>query len=105
MFSDHVVNIAGRSFIITTHNIWIASLFFLLGLVVAFLISGSRGAIRLKRSSGTNQICFELARIAEALERISSRSVESAMAAAARRANSAPPPERESPGITYSARH
>jgi len=39
----------------------------------------------LKRSSGTDQITFELSRIADALERIANRPADDAIAAASRR--------------------
>jgi hypothetical protein len=57
----------------------------------------------LKRSSGTEQVTFELSRIADALERIANRPADEVIAAATRRQQvMQPPPQRESKGIAYS---
>lgn len=57
----------------------------------------------LKRSSGTEQVTFELSRIADALERIANRPADEVIAAATRRQQlTQPPPQRESKGIAYS---
>lgn len=75
----------------------------LLFLAVLYLIR--RRVVILKRSSGTDQVAFELARIADSLERIANRAAERAIAAAARRqlqAQVSPPQQRESKGVAYS---
>jgi hypothetical protein len=57
----------------------------------------------LKRSSGTEQLTFELSRIADALERIANRPADEVIAAATRRQQlTQQPPQRESKGIAYS---
>ena len=57
----------------------------------------------LKRSTGTDQVTFELSRIAEALERIANRPADDAIAAASRRQQQIQsPPQRESKGVAYS---
>ena len=57
----------------------------------------------LKRSSGTDQLTFELSRIADALERVANRPADDAIAAAsARQQQKQPPPQRESKGVAYS---
>jgi hypothetical protein len=57
----------------------------------------------LKRSTGTDQVTFELSRIADALERIANRPADDAIAAASRRQQQIqPPPPRDSKSISYS---
>jgi len=67
------------------------------------LLSRKR-VIVLKRSSGTDQVTFELIRIADALERIANRPADEAIAAASRRQEQTQPspPQRNSQGISYS---
>jgi hypothetical protein len=56
-----------------------------------------------KRSSGTDQLTFELSRIADALDRIANRPADDVIAAATRRQQQMQPsPKRESQGISYS---
>ena len=104
MFSDHLITIAGRSITITSHDIIMILVSVATGLLfwTALYFSRKR-VIVLKRSSGTDQVTFELSRIADALERIANRPADDAIAAASRRQQQTqPPPQRESPGISYS---
>ncbi len=104
MFSDHVITIAGRNMTITNHEVFMAGVFVVIALsfLAAAYFSRQRIVV-LKRSSGTDQVAFELARIADALERIANRPADRAIAAATRRQVQAPPPpQRESQGVAYS---
>ena len=104
MFSDHLITFAGRSITITSHDIIMMLVSVATGLLfwTALYFSRKR-VIVLKRSSGTDQVSFELSRIADALERIANRPADDAIAAASRRQQQTqPPPQRESPGISYS---
>jgi len=104
LFSDHVITIAGRSITITSHDAFMAGVSVVIGVLFWAAIYFSRKRIVvLKRSKGTDQVAFELARIADALERIANRPADRAIAAATRRQFQAqPPPQRESQGIAYS---
>jgi len=55
----------------------------------------------LKRSTGTDQVTFELSRIADALERIAYRPADDAIAAASRRQQQLQPPQTESKRSAY----
>jgi len=104
LFSDHVIRIAGRSITITSHDAFMVGVFVMIGLLFWAAIYFSRKRIVvLKRSNGTDQVAFELSRIADALERIANHPADRAIAAATRRQLQAqPPPQRESPGRAYS---
>jgi hypothetical protein len=104
MFSDYVITIAGRSFTITSHDIFMTMVSLVIGLVFwAALYFSRKRIVLLRRSSGTDQVAFELSRIADALERIANRPADRAIAAAMRRQNQAPPLlRRESKGSTLS---
>ena len=104
MFSDHVITIAGISMTITRHDMFTASVFVVLGLsFLAAAYFNRQRIVVLKRSNGTDQVAFELARIADALERIANRPADRAIAAATQRQVQAqPPPQRESQGVAYS---
>jgi hypothetical protein len=57
----------------------------------------------LKRSSGTDQVTFELSRIADALERIANHPADRAIAAATQRQlQMQSPPQRDSKSAAYS---
>jgi len=104
LFSDHLITFAGRSITITSHDIIMMLVSVVTGLLfwTALYFSRKR-VIVLKRSSGTDQVTFELTRIADALERIANRPADEAIAAASRRQQQTQtPPKRESPGISYS---
>jgi hypothetical protein len=104
LFSDHVISIAGRSITITSHDIVLMGASLVIGLVFWIAVYFSRKRIVvLKRSSGIDQLTFELSRIAEALDRIANRPAERAIAAATRRQLQTPsPPPQESQGTAYS---
>ena len=104
MFSDHIITLAGRSITITTHDLFMAAVSLLTGLVFWVLLYFNRKRIIvLKRSSGTDQLVCELSRIADALERIANRPADRSIASALRRQQQlGPPPKRESKGIPYS---
>ena len=104
MFSDHIVTIAGKSITITGHDAFMAGVSLVIGLLFWTVVSFSRKRIVvLKRSGGTEQVAFELSRIADALERIANRPVDRAIAAATRRQiQMQSVPERKSQGAVYS---
>jgi hypothetical protein len=104
LFSDHVISIAGRSFTITSHDMLMMLVSVVTGLLFFTALYFSRKRIVvLKRSSGTDQLTFELSRIADALDRISYRPADDAIAAASRRQQQIqPPPQPESKGVPYS---
>ena len=104
MFSDHVISIAGRSITITSHDVFMAGVSLVIGLLFWTALYFSRKRIVvLKRSNGTDQVASELSRIADALERIANRSADREIAAATRRQQQMrPSPQRESQGIAYS---
>lgn len=106
MLSDHVISIAGRSITITSHDIFLTGVSLVLGLFFFTLVYFSRKRIVvLRRSGSTDQITYELSRIADALDRIANQLAERAIAAASRRQQQAqmpPPVQRESKGVAYS---
>jgi hypothetical protein len=104
MFSDFVITIAGRSFTITSHDIFMTLVSLVIGLIFwAALYFSRKRIVLLKKSSGTDQVTFELSRIADALERIANRPADRAIVAAMRRQHQAEPsPRRESKGVVYS---
>lgn len=105
MFSDHLITIAGKSITITSHDLIMMLVSVVTGLLfwTALYFSRKRVVV-LKRSTGTDQVTFELMRIADALERIANRPADEAIAAASRRLQQAQPapPQRNSKGISYS---
>jgi hypothetical protein len=112
LLSDHVITIAGRSLTITSHDILMTVVSLVIGALFWTALYFSRKRIVvLKRSSGTDQVTFELSRIADALERLASQSADRTIAAATRRqaqlrdsgqAQMQSPPQRESQGVAYS---
>jgi hypothetical protein len=104
LFLDHIITIGGRSLTITSHDAFMTGVSVVIGLVSwAALYFSRKRIVVMKRSSGTDQVAFELARIADALERIANRPVDRAIASAARRhVQAQPPPQRESQGVAYS---
>jgi hypothetical protein len=104
LFSDQLITIAGRSITITTHDMVMMIVSVVTGLFFwAALYFSRKRIVLLKRSSGTNQVTFELSRIANALERIANRPADDATAVASRRQQQIqPPPQRESKVVAYS---
>jgi hypothetical protein len=104
MFSDHIITFAGRSITITSHDLFMAAFSIVSGLIFWALLYFTRKRIVIvKRSSGIDQLTYELSRIADALERIANRLSDRAIAATLRRERNIPPPppERES-RVAYS---
>jgi len=104
LFSDHLITIAGRSITITSHDMLMMLVSVVTGLLFWTALYFSRKRIVvLKRSTGTDQVTFELSRIADALERIANRPADDAIAAASRSQQQIQPsPRRESKGFAYS---
>ena len=104
LFSDHLIIIAGRSITITSHDMLMMLVSVVTGLVFWMALYFSRKrVVVLKRSSGTDQVTFELSRIADALQRIANRPADDAITAASRRQQQIQlPPQRESKGFAYS---
>jgi hypothetical protein len=104
LFSDHLITIAGKSITITSHDMLMMLVSVVTGLLFWTALYFSRKRIVvLKRSSGTDQVTFELSRIADALERIANRPGDDAIAAASRsQQQMQPPPQPESKRAAYS---
>jgi hypothetical protein len=104
LFSDHLITIAGRSITITSHDMLMMFVSVVTGLAfwTALYFSRKRVVV-LRRSSATDQLTFELSRIANALERIANRPADEAIAAASQRPPQIQRPlQREPRGIAYS---
>ena len=104
MFSDHLITIAGKSITITSHDMLMMCVSLLTGVFFwAALYFSRKRIVVLRRSTGTDQVTFELSRIADALERIANRPADDAIAAASRRQQQLQPPlQRDSKGNSYS---
>jgi hypothetical protein len=104
LFTDHVITIAGRTVTITSHDVFMTAVSLVIGLLFwAALYFSRKRIVVLKRSSGTDQVAFELSRVADALERIANRPADRAIAAATRRQlQMQTPPQRDSKGIAHS---
>lgn len=104
MFADHIITIAGRTIILTSHDLFMATFSIVSGLIFLLARYFSRKRIVvLKRSSAIDQLTFEVSRLADALERIANRPTDRAVANAMRgQQQLPPPPQRESKGIMYS---
>lgn len=104
MFSGHVVTFFGRSITITSHDLIMTGVSLVIGLVfwIALYFSRKRTVV-LKRSATTDELTFELSRIAEALERIANLPADRAIAQATRRQHQLQPDLRREPlGGSYS---
>jgi hypothetical protein len=103
VFADHLITIAGKTITITSHDMLMMCVSIATGLLfwVALYFSRKRVVV-LKRSNPTDQLTYELSRIADALERIANRRADRVIAAAMGRQQQGPPPRRESKGIAYS---
>jgi len=105
LLSDHVISFAGRTITITSHDILLAGVSVVIGLLFWTLLYFSRKrVVVIRRSGGTDQLSFELSRIADALERIANQPADRATAVAARRQQQhlQQPLQRESQGIPLS---
>jgi len=103
LFSDHLITFAGRSFTITGHDIFMTFVSLVFGVLFwAALYFSRKRIVVLKRSSGTDQVTYELSRIADALERIADRPADRIIAEAMQRQQLPSAPQRESQGVAYS---
>jgi len=79
LFSDHLITIAGKSITITSHDMLMMFVSVVTGLVFwAALYFSRKRIVVLKQSGTTDQITWELSRIAAALERIANRTADDA---------------------------
>jgi hypothetical protein len=99
MLSDRIISYASRFISITSRDLLIFGFAILVCLMLWSVIYFSRKrVVVLRRSSGTDQLTSELARIADALERIASQPADRVIAAVRRQQRlsaptaSAPPP-------------
>src|SRR5580658_1310119 len=77
LFSDHLITIAGRSITITSHDMLMMCVSVVTGLLFwTAMYFSRRRVVVLKRSTATDQVIFELSRIADAIERIANRPAE-----------------------------
>jgi hypothetical protein len=105
LFSDHVITLAGKTFTITGHDILMTVVSLVIGVVFWLALYFSRKRIVvLKRSLMSDELIYELSRIAEALERIANRPADRAIAAATRRQQlmQTPLPPSKQKGVSLS---
>ena len=106
MFADHVITVAGRTFILTGHDLLMVGFSLISGLIFWMALYFSRKRIVvLKRSNAIDQLILEVSRVADALERIANRPADRSIASAMRRQQPQPPLpplQRESKGVLYS---
>ena len=103
MFADHVITIAGKTFVLTGHDLLMVSFSLVSGLIFWLALYFSRKRIVvLKRSQSLDQLIVEVARVADALERIANRPADRAIASAMRRQQPLPPLQRETKVVLYS---
>lgn len=98
MLSDHVIHFFSRTITITSQEQFVAILVLVVA-ATAWAVQQfrRRRTVVLQRSAVSDQVVYELARIADALERIANRPADEAIATASR--NSQP---QESRGIPLS---
>ena len=93
MLSDHSISIAGRVFSISNHDLIVAGMGVIIGLLFwAVLHFHRKRIVVLQRSVGVDQIVLELARIADALERIANQPAPRMTEPAVRREKGGDPP-------------
>jgi len=106
LFADHVITVAGRTLILTGHDLLMVSFSLISGLIFWMALYFSRKRIVvLKRSNAIDQLIVEVSRVADALERIANRPADRSIASALRRQQPQPPLaplQRESKGVLYS---
>jgi len=109
MLSDRIISFASRFIDITRHDLLVFGFAIFLCLVFWSAIYFSRKrVVVLRRSSGTDQLTFELSRIADAIERIAAQPADRVIAAARRQQRSSasapptPPAARDSRINPYS---
>ena len=103
MLSDRTISFAGRSFTITSHELLLIGGAILVCLLLwSVFYFGRKRVVILRRSSGTDQIAFELSRIADALERIANQPADGAIQAAAQPQQQPEPLSERSKNAAYS---
>src|SRR5712692_1554347 len=103
MLSDRITSFFSRYITITRHDIFLVAVAILVCLAFwSALYFSRKRVVVLRRSSGTDQLTFELSRIADALERIASQPADRVIAATRRQHQTQLTPQRESQGIAYS---
>jgi hypothetical protein len=86
LLSDHVFSFFGRTITITSHEELLAIIFMVV-VATAWAVQQfrRRRSIVLQRSVVSDQVVYELSRIADALDRIANRPADQAIAAASSR--------------------
>ena len=104
MLSDYVITLAGKSITITSHDIIMTGVSIVVGLVFWTALYFSRKRIVVLRGSqSTDQLTFELSRIADALDRIASSPADHVIAEEALlHQQMRPLPQQELRDISYS---
>jgi len=87
LLSDHVISLFGRTITITNHD-QLFAIVMLAAVAAAWAVHlfRRRRTVVVQRSAVTDQMLYELARIADALERIANHPADQVIAAANRRA-------------------
>jgi hypothetical protein len=86
LLSDHVISIFGRTITITSQEELLAIVAIaVLATVWAVQVFRRKRTVMVQRSAVSDQMLYELSRIADALERIANRPADEAIAAASRR--------------------
>ena len=87
MLSDHVISLFGRSITITSQEQLLAIVVLAIALTTwAVQLFRRRRSVVVQRSAVSDQMLYELTRIADALERIANHPADQVIAAANRRA-------------------
>lgn len=96
MLSDHVFSIFGRNLTITGYEQLVTGVIVLI-MLTAWAVQQFRRkrTVAVQRSAVSDQVVYELSRIADALERIANRPADEAIAAAS--LNTPPPQARGNP--------
>jgi hypothetical protein len=103
MLSDRTISFAGRSFTLTSHELLLIGGAILVCLLLWSALHFSRKhVVILRRSSGTDQITFELSRIADALERIANHPADRVIESAAQPSQQSEPLSERSKSAAYS---
>ena len=77
MLSDYLFHLFGRTITITGHEQFLALVFLAVGATTwVILQSRRRRVVALQRSAVSDQVVYELSRIADALDRLASRPLE-----------------------------
>ena len=83
MLSDYPLHFFGRSIPITEHEQFLALVFTAVAVTTwVIMLSRRRRAVVLHRSAVSDQVVYELSRIADALDRLASRPMDQTLAAA-----------------------